>query len=138
MNAFDKELFTGAFAILRQDPNKHRALKEKIRHMLQSSDQDPLLARARLHDHIQGLAEDGRVGVITTSTDCDHCTTSHGAVVSAHALTLEKLEREALEWAEGPTSFRLVRPSFLDDFEPQFRDRIAEAHENGRPHCVVQ
>lgn len=81
--------------------------------------------------------QDGKIGVIIWSRDCDMCE-SHVAWI-AEVNTVAELDAwidRRLESAEGPMSFHLVSVREAEDFLPAFRDRALEAFEDGHPHAI--
>jgi len=84
--------------------------------------------------HVADCVEDGQVGIIVSSTDCDW---SHSTY--SHVLPVRELDgyiQRLLEGAEGPTSYHVCPPSVLTDFVPSHRDFALEAFEDGHAHCI--
>lgn len=90
----------------------------------------------------QRLAEctdsDGLVAMYEWGRDCDMCESSSMRRRKMSVMRWEQMERDMYESAEGPCSLYPITPEEAEEFEPEFRDRIAEAWDNGNtsPHYV--
>jgi len=82
-------------------------------------------------------AENGRVAVIESGMDCD-CVqyTGHVHDFPSDTVGFYGALADMYSWAEGPISWRIVKPSESHFIERTSRDLIMEAHENGHPHVV--
>ena len=74
--------------------------------------------------------------LITWSRDCDCCERDQLIAVPASLRTLRKVEDDMADSAEGPWSVHVATLAEALDFEPEFRDRILEAFEDGHPYSV--
>lgn len=87
---------------------------------------------------IAELAEHGRVAVVESGRDCDGVQYSGRVrVIRARLKDFLELEDGIAEWADGPFTLRLERPSVARRIEPALRDLTMEAFENGRPHLLI-
>jgi len=73
--------------------------------------------------------------LLTTSTDCDHCTATC-AKEFFYQQDCQAYMDQRLEWAEGPTYFEYITRREYEEFYPTVRDGILEAFEDGHAHCV--
>jgi hypothetical protein len=97
-----------------------------------------LEARAELAEQIASNAVGDSVWVYEWGRDCDMCESSTVYKIPASVMAFLLREKSIYECAEGPTSFRVITPEQAADFQPEFRDRIAEAWDNGNttPYIV--
>lgn len=93
--------------------------------------------RMAIHRLIQECAENGQILVIESGMDCD-CVQYDGRtrVIEASIKAYDELEREVGEWADGPFSFSIARPSEEANIHYRSRDRALEAYEDGHPHSI--
>ena len=84
------------------------------------------------------LAEHGRVAVVESGRDCDGVQYSGRVhVIRARLKNFLELEDGIAEWADGPFTLRLERPSVARRIEPALRDLTMEAFENGHQHLLI-
>ena len=87
---------------------------------------------------IAELAEHGRVAVVESGRDCDGVRYSGRVrVIRARLKDLLELEDGIAEWADGPFTLRLERPSIARRLEYTSRDLGLEAFENGHAHLII-
>lgn len=81
---------------------------------------------------------DGKIGVITTSIDCDMTRGYYERVVSMPncVAALKRLADNFYDGLEGPGSIYFVRPDQIDRSRSNTRDLALEAFEDGHPHVV--
>ena len=89
--------------------------------------------RAQLAERVKEHTIPGtrRVYLYQWSRDCDMCESSSIREVAASVMTLVRREQLEHEWAEGPWVIRTISPADAAEFTPSFRDRVAEAWDNG-------
>ena len=96
------------------------------------------MARVELAARIAMCAEGGQVLVIESGRDCDgveydgRCHT-----IDATRAAFDDLDARLGDWADGPYSLSVARPSQAASVRYESRDLVAEAHENGHPHVIV-
>jgi len=99
---------------------------------------DPLAYRAELASHIAECTNDwGYVGIVSSGRDCDHVYSLTAREYKG--MTVVKfcqMEDEMYRWAEGPCSMSICHVEDMP--EPEYRDYIAEAHEDGHPWSVAR
>ena len=94
--------------------------------------------RGALAARIRACDEGGKIAMVESGMDCD-CVRYSGKVTivpATMAAYYEEYNRTA-EWADGPFSFAIVRPSEAAGIEYASRDLALEAYENGHPHYIV-
>lgn len=80
----------------------------------------------------------GKIGVITSSIDCD-CTRGYYERVVEMPNSVHALKRYAdsfYDGLEGPGTMTFVPPQQIDSRRSHTRDLALEAFENGHPHVV--
>lgn len=89
-------------------------------------------ARQRYNEAVARNQQDGMIGVIISSTDCDWTHSKYARVMPVSALRgfLDDLYADR----EGPTSHLLVSPEHA--YEYQGTTRALEAFEDGHAHCI--
>jgi hypothetical protein len=99
--------------------------------------QDWLASRAARAALVNNYAENGEVALVSSGMDCDGVRYS-GAVslCAAVPMVVEKAMDSAYEWADGPMTIVLARPSDVADLEYESRDLALEAFENGHSHVL--
>ena len=87
---------------------------------------------------ISELAEHNRIAVVESGRDCDGVRYSGRVrVIRARLKDLLELEDGIAEWADGPFTLRLERPSIARRLEYTSRDLGLEAFENGHAHLII-
>lgn len=81
-------------------------------------------------------AEGGRIGLIIEERDCDCVYSTSARLMNAQWPKVAAYIEQRQADAEGPCHIRLVAPSALQWFEPQTRDLVMEAYENGHRSTV--
>lgn len=82
-------------------------------------------------------AENGKIAVIESGMDCDGVSyDGRRHLIDASLAALQALEASISEWADGPFSLRLQRPSVPARYAS--RDNVAEAHEDGHAHSITR
>lgn len=76
----------------------------------------------------------GNIGLIVWSRDCDMCESTNGHVIKASEFN-EYVE-DLYYNAEGPCNVTIVTVAEAEAFESSFRDRALEAFEDGHPHVI--
>tara|TARA_R110000787_G_C13324110_1_gene436730 strand:- start:45 stop:425 length:381 start_codon:yes stop_codon:yes gene_type:complete len=99
-------------------------------------DMSTIGCRGRTGAKIAELAVNGKVAVYSWGRDCDMCESDGVTLLPAHLMAYTRYENEVYDNAEGPTSVYPISMDEAADFEPSFRDRIAEAWDNGNTYCV--
>ena len=100
---------------------------------------DRLQERETLQFSLEYFADGRRtVPVKVWSRDCDMCESTTLRTIPATPMAYDRFCDREYEWAEGPVSIRLLTLEEAEEFTPEFRDRIAEAWDNGNtsPHYV--
>lgn len=80
---------------------------------------------------IKRYAVDGKVAVYDWGRDCDMCESDRVTWIDATLEAYREFEQRVYDNAEGPVSCYPISPESAAEFEPSFRDRIAEAWDNG-------
>ncbi len=97
---------------------------------------DRINRRARLVAQIEAHAVNGKVNVIAWSRDCDHSESTRcfkiAATPDAYWAAYGRME----DGAEGPFTLHIVSQDEADAFEPETRDFVLEAYENGNSYLV--
>ena len=96
-----------------------------------AQNEDPLARRQKLKDMLVRRSVRGVCAVEVWSRDCDMCEGTSLSRIPATITAYERLVTRELSWAEGPTTFRVLDPCDWDQWEPSFRDRVAEAWDDG-------
>jgi hypothetical protein len=92
-------------------------------------------ARIRMHRQIAELQEEGSIAVMWSGRDCDGVQYSGSMrMVAADPASVIRHIDETYEWADGPCSWTLMRPSEAIKVLYQSRDLTLEAFEDGHPH----
>lgn len=94
--------------------------------------------RAALRNKIREMADDGKIAVYEWARDCDMCESSSVRLIPASVMAYQRFENAVHDGAEGPCCCYIVPMNEVADFELTFRDRIAEAWDNGNtsPYMV--
>jgi len=95
--------------------------------------------RAALARAIAAMATpDGKLFVEESGMDCD-CVQYSGHIrcIPATIMALQSLENAIHEWADGPFNLRLVTQAEAERIQPQSRDLVLEAFENGHRHYIT-
>jgi hypothetical protein len=91
----------------------------------------------QLRARIAACAEGGQILVIESGRDCDGVEYSgHTRIIDATLAAFRKLDAEIGEWADGPYSLDVDRPSIRGSIEPESRDLVLEAMEDGHRHVI--
>ena len=86
---------------------------------------------------VRVMADGGKVAVVWSGRDCDGVAYSGDVrLVNATLADVRRHIERYYEWADGPCNYTLMSPSTAALIHPQERDLTAEAHEEGRPHCI--
>lgn len=93
--------------------------------------------RLALHRQIAECSENGKIALVRGGRDCDGVQYSgYVSLVDADwRKVLERIDHD-LDWADGPMSHSIEKPSVAAGIEYQSQDLVAEAYENGHPHCI--
>ena len=75
------------------------------------------------------------IGVKVWSRDCDHVCGENRYFIPATVKAYDEFVDRQLDWAEGPMTFSVCRPSL--PFRAWSRDMVLEAYEDGHPHAVA-
>jgi hypothetical protein len=126
-------------------PNKHYTKEEKktlrnwyrMIHNTGYGHSDSLKIKARIRESIDKNQVNGTVFVMIDSTDCDHCRSTSLTEIKAGVMSFQALENHVYENAEGSTYLSILSPAEAKEFNPSFRDYIAEAYEDGHPWSVA-
>ena len=89
---------------------------------------DALELNAQLKTEIESLQKDGKLAVYRWGRDCDLCESDSVTLIPASVMAYRKFERHEYRWAEGPTTVRPISFEEYADFEPSFRDHLAERY----------
>lgn len=73
------------------------------------------------------VSSDGYVYIDVWSRDCDLAEGNKLRKILPLVPAFVRLQNEEFESAEGPTRITILHPAEIDDWEPTFRDRAAEA-----------
>lgn len=93
--------------------------------------------RAALLTRIETCAEDGKVALVESGRDCDGVRyTGRVRLIEATPRAYWAEYEQVADWADGPFSFAIVRPSEATGIEYQSRDLTLEAFEDGHAHCL--
>lgn len=99
--------------------------------------------RLAVHRLLRECAENGKVLVVESGMDCD-CVQYAGKcrLIDANIKAYDELYNSVAEWADGPFSFSIDRPSNAALHGYRSVDLVMEAYENGyrhsvRPHAVI-
>lgn len=93
-----------------------------------------LAQRADLYKRIAECTEDGEVAVVYSGMDCDCVKFCHSHIFKAIPLAIDREIEGAYEWADGPMSVGVCKPS--ERPEAYSRDLAMEAFEDGHQHIV--
>ena len=114
-----------------------RAMK-KLAAVLARDTFDVTAENAGYRQTLDNAWDDGKIGVITTSIDCD-CTRGYYERVVEMPNCVAAIKRHANDFydnLEGPGSMRFVHWSSIDRSRSNTRDLALEAFEDGHPHVV--
>ena len=87
--------------------------------------------RQALRNKIAKMSEGGKIAVYEWGRDCDMCESDSVSLIPASVMAYERFENNVYDGAEGPTNVHIMWMKDALEFEPSFRDRIAEAWDNG-------
>jgi hypothetical protein len=89
------------------------------------------------HRRIAKCAEGGRVALVWSGMDCDGSRYSGSVhLVAAAPKAVQAAVAHELEWADGPCSYYIERPSIAMTIPRESRDLGLEAFEDGHPHVI--
>jgi hypothetical protein len=130
---------SGIVKFAREHVREGRVLRFLDRHFADSLQEatDRRMQRQGFLNAIANRAEGGKVAVVWSGMDCD-CVRFSGVVsiVDADKASVEAhIERE-YEYAEGPLSFYITKPSDAAKIHYESRDLAMEAFEDGHAHVV--
>ena len=114
-----------------------RAMKQLAKVMARET-YDVTVENAGFRRQLDKAWVDGKIGVITTSIDCD-CTRGYYERVETMPNCVAAIKRLAdnfYEGLEGPGNMQFVRPDQIDRSRSNTRDLALEAFEDGHPHVV--
>lgn len=96
------------------------------------------MQKEQMAEKIRELTEHNRVAVMESGRDCDGVRYFNRVhIVRACVADVLELEDHIAEWADGPFTLRLERPSVARRLEYTSRDLAAEAFENGHAHLII-
>jgi len=91
--------------------------------------------RAEWVNLINDRAENGKVLLLSSGMDCDGgAWQNRGYVMDAVPVKILRFIEREYEWADGPISFSVERPSRANQYEEIHKDLGLEAFENGHQH----
>ena len=101
-------------------------------------DESLIGTRGRMSDHINDVAEHGRVVVHIWQMDCDCASWDSFQNLPAHVRCVNDYIDRAYYAAEGQMRVSVIRPSEEPEPEdiPRSRDHAMEAFENGHPYSI--
>ena len=112
-------------------------LRRLVKKILRRVAEDPLEARASLKERIDSCAEDGFILIVESGMDCDGSAWSgRTRLLPASVVVFEYAYNDRAEWADGPFSWVIHKPSEKTSFSESHRDLALEAFENGHPHVL--
>lgn len=93
--------------------------------------------RGRLAARIAACEENGKILVVESGMDCD-CSQYDGRkrTIDATLQAYNQLNWNIADWADGPYSLSIERPSAGNAIEHTSRDLALEAFEDGHPHVI--
>lgn len=95
------------------------------------------VARQRFLVAIKDCAEGGKVALVWSGRDCDGVQyTGNVELADATVNAVQAAIDTTYEWADGPCSCYIERPSVAQGIPYTSRDLVMEAHENGHPHVL--
>ncbi len=111
----------------------HMLTSDRIEQMHEATQERVAILRK-----LREWAEDGKIAIVESGTDCD-CVqyTGHVHVVSAERTEFWKAVDRMYDSSEGSISWYLCRVSETHNVKQTSRDRVLEAYENGRGTRVV-
>lgn len=112
-----------------------RKIRDCVKHL---HHHDWLEERAKIKAQIDKLKDGNTIYVHCDSTDCDHCRVSSAELLQASVMHYVRWENYKHEYAEGYTSTSIMSRDQYIDFQPEWRDYAAEAHEDGHPHVIYR
>ncbi len=117
------------------DPGKQLKVLDAIHSERLAQVQDVRMRRQGLLRQLRELAEGGQIAVIESGRDCDGVRYwGRRHLIEATVQAVDALHDRLANWADGPFSLALARPS--EPVEYGSRDLAAEAFENGHPHVI--
>lgn len=127
---------------LRQEPQWRSAFYLRVLHIYVwpriEQARERRLARLTLAQRIASCAEGGKILVLESGRDCDGCQYSGKQhTIAATLAAYDALDARLGDWADGPYSLSVARPSEAGSVRYTSRDLGLEAFENGHPHVIV-
>ncbi len=98
---------------------------------------DPLADKAATKAKIQERQENGFIAIVNSGMDCD-CSRwdNRVSIVKADLHSVTKWIDSFYDYAEGPQSHYLAKPSEAKKLKSSSRDLALEAYEDGHSHVV--
>lgn len=96
------------------------------------------MARSAFHESIKKNAENGKIALVFSGTDCD-CVRYAGDVriVEADWKKIDAYLEDYGHWADGPWGYHFEKPSVAEGVKYRSRDLALEAFEDGHPYSIV-
>ena len=69
------------------------------------------------------------------SRDCDMFESTNASICYGRKAYI-KMQEDACDWAEGPMSWNEISKEEYEEFQPDHRDRVMEAYENGNGKSI--
>lgn len=92
--------------------------------------------RNTIQHQIAKYVQNGKVGIIWDSMDCDCCRSTYGNVANASLMSLMRTIHRAYDDAEGPVNYSFCEPQVAKEYNRTTRDLALEAFEDGHAWVV--